>query len=97
VAAGGLAALQERLACEVECRAAAAGDEGGVVASLRQLALLEALHEALAASETALGAAPVEAALVDLKDALAHAAAILGIEVGDAVLDHIFASFCLGK
>jgi tRNA modification GTPase len=97
VVAGGLDALRERLLYEVEHRAAAAGDEGGIVASLRQIGLLEALHAALAASDTALGDAPLEAALVDLREALGLAGAILGVEVGDAVLDHIFSTFCLGK
>jgi tRNA modification GTPase len=97
VTAGGLDALRERLLREVEQRAAAAGDEGAIVASLRQIGLLEALHRALAASDTALGDAPLEAALVDLREAFAHAGAILGVDVDDAILDHIFATFCLGK
>jgi len=97
VAAGGLDALRECLLREVERRATAAGDEGGIVASLRQIGLLQALHAALAASDTALGEAPLEAALVDLREALAHAGAILGLDVGDAILDHIFSTFCLGK
>ena len=97
VARGGLDALRERLVQEVERRAAAVGDEGGVVASLRQIGLLEALHAALVASDTALGGAPLEVALVDLREALAHAGAILGVDVGDAILDHIFSTFCLGK
>jgi tRNA modification GTPase len=97
VTAGGLDALRERLVHEVEQRAVAAGDEGVIVASLRQIALLEALHGALVASDTALGDAPLEAALVDLRAALEHAGGILGVDVGDAILDHIFATFCLGK
>lgn len=93
----GTAALRERLATEVQSRTSAAGDEGGIVASLRQVELLEGLRGAIAAGAAALGAAPVEVALVDLRDALTHASAILGIDVGDAVLDRIFATFCLGK
>jgi tRNA modification GTPase len=97
VSGEGIEALLERLAHEVEDRAAAAGDEGGIVASLRQFELLHALSTSLAAGECALGEAPLEAALVDLKDALNHAGAVLGVDVGDVVLDHIFATFCLGK
>jgi tRNA modification GTPase len=97
VSGEGIEALLERLAQEVEDRAAAAGDEGGIVASLRQFELLHALSTSLAAGECALGEAPLEAALVDLKDALNHAGAVLGVDVGDAVLDHIFETFCLGK
>ena len=40
---------------------------------------------------------PLEAALVDLKLALHQIGQILGIEVGDAVLDRIFSTFCVGK
>lgn len=93
----GLDALARRLADEVGHRAASLGDEGGIVASLRQMELLDALARARASAEAALAEAPLEAALVDLRDALASASDILGIEVGDAVLDRIFSTFCLGK
>lgn len=85
------------LADEVGHRAASLGDEGGIVASLRQMEVLDALARALASAEAALAEAPLEAALVDLRDALASASDILGIEVGDAVRDRIFSTFCLGK
>jgi tRNA modification GTPase len=94
---GGIDLLLERLAQEVERRAAAAGDEGGIVTSLRQLELLEAFAGSLASSVAALAEAPLEAALVDLKLALGLTGEILGVEVGDAVLDRIFSAFCLGK
>jgi len=97
IRASGVEALLERLAREVELRAGAAGDEGGIVASLRQLELIDSLANALAAGEAALADRPLEAALVDLKRALEHAGAILGVDVGDAVLDRIFSTFCLGK
>jgi tRNA modification GTPase len=93
----GIAALLERLSHEVERAVGAAGDEGGIVASLRQIELLHVLQGALSAGEVALRDAPLEAALVDLREALATAGALLGVDVGDAVLDHIFATFCLGK
>jgi len=68
-----------------------------IVASVRQIGLLETLLRALIAAEAALAQAPLEAALVDLREALACAGAILGVDVGDAVLDRIFSTFCLGK
>jgi len=90
--------LLERLARDVEERAAAAGDEGGIVASLRQLELIGALAGSLACSADALcGEVPLEAALVDLRQALGLTSEILGVDVADAVLDHIFSKFCLGK
>src|SRR5438445_13320642 len=93
----GVEALLERLAREVDLRAGAAGDEGGSVASLRQLERMESLAGARASAQAALADRPLEAALVDLKHALDHAGAILGADVGEAVLDRIFSTFCLGK
>ena len=52
---------------------------------------------ARASAEAALPEAPIEVALVDLREAFASASAIRGIEVVDAVLDRIFSTFCLGK
>ena len=94
---GGVDALLERLAREVELRASAAGDEGGIVTSLRQLELIERLAASLAATTVALRDMPLEVGLVDLRQALRLASEILGVDVGDAVLDHIFSKFCLGK
>jgi tRNA modification GTPase len=93
----GMEALRERLTREVELRAGASGDEGGIVMSVRQIALIESLHTELAGAEAALVDAPLEAALVDLNGALASAGRILGVDVSDAVLDRIFSAFCLGK
>jgi tRNA modification GTPase len=93
----GMEALRECLTREVERRAEASGDEGGIVASVRQIDLLELLRAQLDAAEGALAEAPLEAALVDLNGALAAAGRILGVDVSDAVLDRIFSSFCLGK
>ena len=93
----GMEALRECLTREVERRAGASGDEGGIVASVRQIELLESLRVQLVAAETGLAEAPLEAALVDLNGALASAGRILGVDVSDAVLDRIFSSFCLGK
>jgi tRNA modification GTPase len=94
---GGIDALLERLTREVEHRAAAIGDEGGIVASLRQIELIDALRVSLGCSASALLELPLEAALVDLKHALGLAGEILGVNVGDAVLDRIFSAFCVGK
>jgi len=97
VTGAGVDALLKLVTDEVHARAALEGDEGGIVASLRQLDVLAALVASLSAAEGALGAAPLEAALVDLHEALGHVAQLLGTEVADAVLDRIFSTFCLGK
>ena len=97
VSESGIDLLLQRLAQEVEHRAAAAGDEGGIVTSLRQLELLQAFASSVASSVAALAEAPLEAALVDLKLALGLTGEILGVDVGEAVLDRIFSTFCLGK
>ena len=94
---GSIDPLLERLAKDVEHRAAAAGDEGGIVTSLRQLALIDALGKSLASSGEALCDMPLEAALVDLRLALGITGEMLGVDVTDAVLDRIFSAFCLGK
>ena len=80
------------------CRMVVTGADGGeVMASLRQLEGLEALERALLGAARSLTDAPVEVALVDLRDALNEVCTLLGLEVGDAVLDRIFSTFCLGK
>jgi tRNA U34 5-carboxymethylaminomethyl modifying GTPase MnmE/TrmE len=40
---------------------------------------------------------PYEAALVDLREAQLGMERMLGVHADDAVLDRIFASFCVGK
>jgi tRNA U34 5-carboxymethylaminomethyl modifying GTPase MnmE/TrmE len=44
-----------------------------------------------------LGPQPLEVALVELREGLRGTAGLLGIELGDAVLDRIFSTFCVGK
>jgi tRNA modification GTPase len=97
LAGGGVDSLLERLARDIEQRVDDRGDEGGIVTSLRQLELIEALARSLAASADALREMPLEAALVDLRHALRLTGDILGVDVSDAVLDRIFSTFCLGK
>ncbi|MBI3635209.1 MAG: tRNA uridine-5-carboxymethylaminomethyl(34) synthesis GTPase MnmE [Candidatus Rokubacteria bacterium] len=97
VTSAGMGTLVERLSDEVVRRAGEHGDEGMLVASLRQLEKLETLRTSLAAAHASLLAAPLEVALVDLRASLGAIAELLGEEVGDAVLDTIFSRFCLGK
>jgi tRNA modification GTPase len=93
----GLPALIERLTEEI---ARVVGDDGGgaeIAATLRQIEGLEHVERALRATAAALGTLPLEAGLVDLREARVAASAMLGLELGDAVLDRIFSTFCVGK
>ena len=93
----GVDGLVARLTAEVTRRTSADGDEGGLVATLRQIELLEELYGSLESARLAFPTTPLEAVLVDLHRALRSAAALLGIDVGDGVLDRVFSMFCLGK
>jgi tRNA modification GTPase len=55
--------------------------------------IADSLHRATAA----LVEMPLEAALVDLREALVATSELLGHELGDSILDRIFSTFCVGK
>jgi tRNA modification GTPase len=93
----GLSSLKHALVDVVAARVGGDGDEGELVVSIRQRELLVALSHALHRATDGLVAAPLEASLVDLREALTLASELLGVGVGDVVLDRVFASFCLGK
>ncbi|PWU18100.1 MAG: tRNA uridine-5-carboxymethylaminomethyl(34) synthesis GTPase MnmE [Candidatus Rokuibacteriota bacterium] len=93
----GLGGVAEQIRAWVERRTADDGDEGGFVASLRVLEGLERTCIMLRDAAASLQHAPIEAALVDLREGLVSLGQILGIEAGDAVLDRIFSRFCIGK
>ena len=81
--------------CVVEARSDGEGED--LIASVRQIEGVVTLERVLLAAAAAIETAPTEVALVDLRDALRQASALLGIDVGDAVLERIFSTFCLGK
>ena len=93
----GVDVLLERFGSEVARLIGDDGDERQIAATLRQRAALEDIEQSLRAAERALGTMPAEIALVDLHEALTRTSDVLGLEVGDAVLDRIFATFCVGK
>jgi tRNA modification GTPase len=94
ITGAGLDLLTGRICQALTTRTEAGGE---LVASLRQMDALDALDRSLQAAAISLGEAPIEVALVDIKEALAHVSQLVGLDVGDAVLDRIFASFCVGK
>jgi tRNA modification GTPase len=97
VAAGGLDRLLDRLRAAVGARSGREDDESPVTASMRQVELIQSMTASLASVDEALGTQPIEILLIELRSALEAASSVLGIEVGDAVLDAIFSRFCVGK
>jgi len=94
----GLGELKATLSSWVCRRLALDGDEGGLVATARQVCLLEEITRDFDQSVAAIESdAPIEAVLVPLRGALSGCDDVLGVDVDDAVLDRIFSRFCVGK
>jgi len=93
----GLPALRAAIAQEIAAIVASNDDEGQVAASLRQSEGLAKISRALATGAGALGVVPLEAVLIDLREALGATSELLGLDLGEAVLDRIFSTFCVGK
>lgn len=72
--------------------------ESGLVVNARQGDLLNqakaSLYRGIGVLEEGLGA---EMAAIDLRDCVRHLGVLVGKEIGDAVLDHVFSRFCIGK
>jgi tRNA modification GTPase len=78
--------------------AATEGSEAALVTTERQRALLEQAAEAAGrAAEAARARRPVELVAADVREAVARLGAITGEEVGEDLLDALFARFCIGK
>ena len=94
----GIGALRRLLAGWVEERVAGDAEEGGIVASLRVTERLEevksSLEKAISGLERGM---PLEAVLIDLRAALQALDETTGGQADDAILDRIFATFCVGK
>jgi tRNA modification GTPase len=93
----GVAALLERLTSEVRDIVGDNADEWPIATTLRQSEALRGIARSLRLATAALAEMPLEAALVDLHDALVTTSELLGVELGDAVVDRIFSTFCVGK
>ncbi len=70
------------------------GNEDVFVTTERQHAAALAARDAFAAASVR---APPEILALELRAAVAALAQLRGIEVGDRVLDEVFARFCIGK
>jgi tRNA modification GTPase len=88
----------EELKAAVVAAVGAVGDEGVVVTSERQRDLVERAAAALERAGSATGAGQAEEVLaLEVGEAARALAEILGEEVGEAMLDALFARFCIGK
>jgi len=74
------------------------GSEQAFVTTARQQALASAARAGFAAAATARrDGRPPEVVAVELREAARALAQLRGVEVGDRVLDEVFARFCIGK
>jgi tRNA modification GTPase len=94
----GIEELRRRLVGWVEERVTGDAEEGGMVASLRVTERLEEVKSGLEEARLGLGRGmPLEAVLIDLRAALHALDETTGGQTDDAILDRIFATFCVGK
>ena len=74
------------------------GNEDAIVTTARQHAMAVSARDALAAAiEARRVGAVVEIVALELRQAMTSLAQLRGEEVGDRVLDEVFARFCIGK
>jgi tRNA modification GTPase len=74
------------------------GSEQAFVTTARQQALAAAARDAFGAARASRAASrPPEVVAVELREAVRSLARLRGIEVGERVLDEVFARFCIGK
>jgi tRNA modification GTPase len=74
------------------------GSEQAFVTTVRQQSLAAAARDAFRAAGAARAAGhPPELVAVELRDAASALAQLRGVEVGERVLDEVFARFCIGK
>jgi tRNA modification GTPase len=91
----------DELKAAVLAIAGVADSEGGelpFVTTARQQALAAAARDAFVAARAArVEAVPAEVIAIELRTAAQALAQLRGVEVGDRVLDELFARFCIGK
>ena len=88
----------EELKAAVVASAGVGGEEGAVVTSERQRDLVARAGEALGRAAEAASAGQAEEVLaLEVREAARALAQVLGEEVGEEMLDALFARFCIGK
>ena len=74
------------------------GSEQAFVTTVRQQALAASARDAFGAARKACAARrPPEVVAIELREAARALAQLRGVEVGERVLDEVFARFCIGK
>ena len=95
VSHNGLASLREILP---EIALGGPAPDGFVLSSRRHVAALGEAHGAVAEAARALEAGvPLDLASLDIRRAVESLGNVLGIGIGDDVLDRVFSRFCIGK
>ena len=90
----GIPALMEELARRV----AVDGEADGLLTAQRHIDLARKASGALAAAIGAIEAGlPLDTAAIDIREALEHLSEITGENATEAVIDRVFATFCVGK
>ena len=90
----GIPALMEELARRV----AVDGEADGLLTAQRHIDLARKASGALAAAIAAIDAGlPLDTAAIDIREALEHLSEITGENATEAVIDRVFATFCVGK
>jgi tRNA modification GTPase len=94
----GIGAVRRILEGWVLARVDGDAEEGGIVASLRVTERLEEVESCVRNAISGLGLGmPLEAVLIDLRAALHALDETTGGQADEAILDRIFATFCVGK
>lgn len=90
----GMAALND----EIARRVAAEGEQDGVLMARRHIELARQAADRLQSGVDAIRSGmPLDAAAIDLREAMASLGQITGQDVTEEVIDSIFANFCVGK
>jgi tRNA modification GTPase len=90
--------LLKRAVVEAVSGTAREADDGVIVTSERQRRGIAAAADALSRARARLTeGAPAEISAIDVREASARLAEVLGDEVADEMLDDLFSRFCIGK
>ena len=92
----GVEELRRRIV-ELVVNAEGTAETRQVITSERQRSLLERAAAAYGQARVGLSRNPLEVVAIDIREAAAALAEVLGEAVGEEVLDSLFARFCIGK